>query len=81
MNNKVGWAVGESGTIFKTSNSGATWQLQSSQSYLLYDLYFVTDKIGYAVGDRGEILYTKMAARIGNLRTAERTSALRNILH
>ena len=35
-----------------------TWQLQSSQSYLLFDVHFINDKVGYAVGDRGEILYT-----------------------
>ncbi len=58
VSDKLGWAVGESGTIIHTTNGGLTWHTQSTPSHLLFDLHITTDNTAYAVGDRGAILKT-----------------------
>jgi photosystem II stability/assembly factor-like uncharacterized protein len=58
-NEDTGWAVGEHGTILKSTNSGETWQTIDIPflTYLL-DVYFPTPSIGYIVGQDGLILKT-----------------------
>lgn len=47
----LGYAVGERGTIIKTSDAGASWSPQNgSTTQILTSVYFVDEKIGYAVG-------------------------------
>ena len=47
----TGYAVGNIGTIVKTTDGGTTWNSQSSgTSYFLYSVYFPDTNIGYAVG-------------------------------
>jgi photosystem II stability/assembly factor-like uncharacterized protein len=54
-----GWAVGESGTILATSNSGATWVAQDSGTTTdLTGASFPDASHGWAVGQSGTILAT-----------------------
>lgn len=54
-----GWAVGDGGRIFHTSNYGVDWQAQTSGTTVnLRDVFFVNSRTGIAVGDRGTILST-----------------------
>lgn len=54
-----GWAVGRSGTIFQTADSGTTWRGKSGWgSVNLNDIYFADEMHGWAVGDTGTILTT-----------------------
>lgn len=48
----TGYAVGESGTVRKTTNAGGSWLAQStgSTSHILYSVYFIDAATGYAVG-------------------------------
>jgi len=56
----TGWAVGDAGTILKTSDGGATWTKQASGvSAQLTALDFVTARVGFAVGSNGRILRTR----------------------
>lgn len=55
----TGYAVGDSGTIIKTSDGGENWCLQNSgTSVRLRSVFFVNSEIGYVVGNDGVILNT-----------------------
>jgi photosystem II stability/assembly factor-like uncharacterized protein len=57
---QVGFAVGVSGTILKTSNGGATWLgLSSSTSEPLQCIYFVNDSIGFVGGGSSQPVLLK----------------------
>jgi photosystem II stability/assembly factor-like uncharacterized protein len=56
---RVGWAVGEMGTIQYTNDGGATWKMQESPvRKLLYDVAALDAKKAFAVGAGGTILRT-----------------------
>jgi photosystem II stability/assembly factor-like uncharacterized protein len=55
----TGYAVGNEGTILKTTNSGGTWvPCSSGTSFGLYSVDFPVADTGYAVGQAGTILKT-----------------------
>ncbi len=56
----TGWAVGDGGGIWKTTNGGSSWVQQGSgvTPHNLYDVYFIDANVGYAVGDYGTVLKT-----------------------
>jgi hypothetical protein len=55
----MGFAVGSSGTILKTTNSGSTWTTLPSRTINnLYTVNFADTTIGFAVGENGTILNT-----------------------
>jgi photosystem II stability/assembly factor-like uncharacterized protein len=59
LDSGVGYAVGDGGTILKSTDGGMTWGgLVSGTTRALYDLYFFNDSDGLAVGDNGMILRT-----------------------
>jgi len=54
-----GWVVGAFGSIYNTTDTGATWQAQSSGVLQpLFDVDFVDAQQGWAVGRLGVILHT-----------------------
>jgi photosystem II stability/assembly factor-like uncharacterized protein len=54
-----GWAVGQLGKIFHTTDGGKSWEEQNSETNLLLTAVDFTDQShGWAVGERGSILYT-----------------------
>jgi photosystem II stability/assembly factor-like uncharacterized protein len=56
---QVGYCVGDSGTILKTTNAGENWYNQiSPTSERLNKVYFLDQNCGFAVGDNGTILRT-----------------------
>jgi photosystem II stability/assembly factor-like uncharacterized protein len=64
LDSGVGYAVGEGGTILKSTDAGMTWNaLVSGTTRALYDLYFFNDNEGLAVGDNGLILRTTDGGR------------------
>ena len=74
VSKKIGWAVGENGTILYTQNSGLTWEAQSNPTHLLYDICVINQDTAFVVGDRGAILRTEDAGTTWNAqdsRTAE----------
>jgi photosystem II stability/assembly factor-like uncharacterized protein len=55
----IGTAVGDSGTILRTSDGGDSWTLQSSGTHAaLLGVSFVDANTGTAVGSGGTILRT-----------------------
>jgi len=59
VNLKIGWAVGENGTILATQDGGATWARQASGvPHALRSVWFVDAARGFAVGDEACILFT-----------------------
>ncbi|MGB5288258.1 MAG: hypothetical protein WBN42_07175, partial [Ignavibacteriaceae bacterium] len=55
----VGWAVGDFGTILKTTNGGTTWTQQTSGiDGSLNDVIFTDANTGTAVSSGGKILRT-----------------------
>ena len=59
LDSGVGYAVGDAGTIQKTTDAGLTWSaLASGSTKALYDVYFFNDTEGVTVGDSGLILRT-----------------------
>lgn len=55
----TGWIVGDGGWIIKTTDSGATWTVQSSGTNAnLYDVFFSDASNGWAVGTNGVIFVT-----------------------
>lgn len=58
INDTVGFAVGENGTVLKTKNGGTNWEIKNLNSGDLYSLFFVNPNIGYVVGAEGAIFKT-----------------------
>ena len=59
LDSGVGYSVGDSGTIVKSTDAGMTWNaLTSGTTKALYDVYFFNDAEGVTVGDGGLILRT-----------------------
>jgi photosystem II stability/assembly factor-like uncharacterized protein len=59
LDSGVGYAVGDTGTILKSTDAGATWSaLTSGTTQNLYDVYFFDEAEGVAVGDGGTIRRT-----------------------
>jgi photosystem II stability/assembly factor-like uncharacterized protein len=56
---KTGWIVGEDGLILKTSDGGATWDVQKSGNpNSLFKVAVIDDQDAVAVGDNGAIVRT-----------------------
>ena len=61
---RTGTAVGECGTIVRTTDGGGQWTIQQSGSLPgLHDLSFASSTTGTAVGDSGTILWTTDGGR------------------
>jgi photosystem II stability/assembly factor-like uncharacterized protein len=59
ISSEVGWAVGDVGTILKTTDGGNSWTFQSSgTTNWLWGVSFTDLNNGTAVGDGGIILRT-----------------------
>ena len=59
LDSGTGFAVGDTGTIVKSTDDGATWApLTSGTSATLHGVYFLGADQGVAVGDNGTILRT-----------------------
>ncbi len=55
----TGYAVGDNGIIFKTTDGGNTWkQIESPVKKYLMAIQFVNSTTGYIVGDSGTVLKT-----------------------
>ena len=51
MDDNKGWAVGDDGTILKTTNSGTNWIDHSIPTLnSLSDVFFINQNIGWIVG-------------------------------
>ena len=52
INPKIGLVVGYNGKIYKTINSGSSWQEQNSGTTLhLFSVYFINENIGFVSGE------------------------------
>jgi len=59
VDSNTGWAVGDVGTIIKTSDGGATWETLTSGTFKgLSSVCFASSSLGWAVGRDGTILKT-----------------------
>jgi photosystem II stability/assembly factor-like uncharacterized protein len=60
LDERNGWAVGDLGTILHTTDGGASWSPQTSNStgYRLNGVAFVSPTSGYVVGSAGRLLFT-----------------------
>jgi photosystem II stability/assembly factor-like uncharacterized protein len=60
IDEKVGWAVGNDGKIFRTAAGGKLWRQQDSGTKInLNDVYFLDANNGWIVGDDGAIMRTR----------------------
>lgn len=51
INSKIGFVVGYNGDIYKTVNSGESWQKQNSETTLhLFSVYFLNEEVGFVSG-------------------------------
>src|SRR5438067_13636739 len=59
LDSGTGFVVGDTGTVLKSTDAGATWApLTSGTSTTLHGIYFLDPNEGIAVGDNAEILRT-----------------------
>ena len=59
VNTDTGFAVGQNGTILKTTDGGNKWISHDSlTSKNLNSIFFVNSKVGYIVGDSGVVMKT-----------------------
>ena len=59
---ETGWAVGERGSIYRTTDAGFSWVKQDSPSkHALYGLSFPDSAHGWASGEQGTILHISAA--------------------
>src|SRR5215510_11297716 len=79
-NDRLGWAVGESGTIQRTIDGGATWTLQDAPTRkLLYDVAAIDDNHAWVVGAVGTILRTVDGGRSWDEQSSGVNEALRAV--
>ncbi len=75
-----GWAVGASGLIIHTSNSGKNWSSQTSGITTdLNSVFFVNNLTGWAVGVGGKIIKTIDGGIIWTLQTSNTTQILYSV--
>jgi photosystem II stability/assembly factor-like uncharacterized protein len=73
----TGWCVNNDGQIFKTTNAGKDWNLQTSPATKqLNKISFLNDKDGIAVGKEGLILLTSDGGAIWNVAKSSSLSDL-----
>ena len=61
-NSEEGYAVGEKGTIIRTSDAGYTWQkITPPDSITFHDVYFANSQTGFVIGEKGRIFQTNDA--------------------
>ncbi len=66
LNPKLGWCVGQSGAVLKTTNSGETWQNVSiASSRLFYEVVFVDEDNGWLCGTGDQFTEAQMAEFLG----------------
>lgn len=53
-----GWAVGDAGTLVRTTNAGVTWDNSTISTFALNGVWFTSDLAGWAVGAGGTVLRT-----------------------
>jgi len=59
LNPDVGYISGRSGSIYKTTDKGITWNpLSSGVDETLYSIYFINNLLGFAAGTNGTIIKT-----------------------
>ena len=59
INKTTGWAVGNGGSVLKTTDAGVTWVASSTQQFSgLQDVIFLDANRGWMVNDQGNILRT-----------------------
>jgi photosystem II stability/assembly factor-like uncharacterized protein len=59
VDNRLGWAVGSGGTVYRTTNGGRTWIPQNSGvSTDLFDVKFLDASEGWAVGAEGTLIHS-----------------------
>lgn len=76
-----GWAVGESGTIMKTTDGGTTWNLQTSGTMnVLLGVSFTDANNGTIVGDFGTILRTTDGGANWSTQSSGTTNALYGVI-
>ena len=76
-----GWAVGECGTILKTTDGGTTWNLQTSGTMnVLLGVSFTDANNGTIVGDFGTILRTTDGGTNWSTQSSGTTNALYGVI-
>jgi photosystem II stability/assembly factor-like uncharacterized protein len=56
---QIGWAIGDQGTIVRTTDGGTRWEyVPSGTTSDLYGITFISDQVGWIVGDNGTVLST-----------------------
>jgi len=59
VNNRVGFAVGDDGTVLKTRNSGKSWiSLETHTHISLKGVWFIDRETGFVIGDKNTVLST-----------------------
>jgi len=78
FNDTLGYAVGDKGTILKTSNGGAVWNaLTSGISSTINTVFFIDSKNGWCGGQSGVLLRT----RNGGVSWEKLTSTIYNTIY
>jgi photosystem II stability/assembly factor-like uncharacterized protein len=80
LNDQLGWAVGESGTILKTVDGGAHWLPQSSGvDVRLTTLVIVSPSVVWAGGDNGLLVITEDGGLSWRSASLGRTDSLQGL--
>ena len=76
----LGWAVGDSGIVLKTTDAGLSWKKQQSNvKDKLNSVCFLDISVGWAVGENGTILTTTNGGMDWDLNKRITTSALNSV--
>ncbi len=77
INDSLGFACGNQGTVIKTTNGGTTWGILSDSSLInLYDINFISAARGFIVGEKGNILSTSDEGRTWKKLNADTSATL-----
>ncbi len=80
LDSQTGWAIGDAGTILKTSNGGSSWSNQNSGTIQkLNSVHFTNAQTGWAVGDSGTILKSSNGGNSWSSQNSETSERLYSV--
>jgi len=77
ISDKEGWAVGDHGIVYHTTDGGLNWEKQSAKTDdALFSVSFADNRNGWIVGNRGIILHTTNGGKTWVKQKAPKDKAL-----
>lgn len=78
VDNNLGYACGENGSVFTTHNGGVDWVEDYSGNTMLWKMQFVNDAVAYAVGNSGLVIKHDLTTAVPQINSLATVSLFPN---